>query len=166
MADVITEWRDYFTYLTEFLNECDQHWESADELKVSYFCERLEFSIRSTQRLWDVVNQAGNDPDIATSVPASEIEDLGSTLERLVGLLKDAWLPYFLRRQDELSSCDNLFPNLSENVQVVLTGTFIFIKCVSMYYTFMHRETRSTQVIGQSGTIRVSLRDAANLLAC
>ena len=95
------------------------------------------------------MNQAVHDPEIATRVPASEIEDLVSTMERLVGLLKDVWLPYFLRRQDELSSCDNLFPSLSENVQVVLTGTFIFIKCVSMYYTFMHRETRSTQVTGQ-----------------
>ena len=126
--ELIAEWRVYFIYQTEFLNECEQHWESTDASKVSCFCERLEFSIRSTQRLWDVVNQAVHDPEIATSVPASVIEDLDSILERLVGLLKDVWLPYFLRRLDELShSRDNLFTSLSENVQVLLTGKFIFM---------------------------------------
>ena len=50
-ADSVEDWRGYFTFLTGFLNECKQQWETKDAAKIPYICERLECSVRSTQRL-------------------------------------------------------------------------------------------------------------------
>ena len=62
-SDVVEDWRKYFTYLTSFLNEGKRNWDTTDKTKVSYFCERLECLIRSTQRLLSVVRVALLNPD-------------------------------------------------------------------------------------------------------
>ena len=132
--DIVEDWKEYFTYLTSFLRECIRQQETTEKDKVSYFCERLECFIRSTQRLLNIVRSAMASVDECEGLNLRECTALATSIESLVVSMRDSWLPYWQSRQEK---CNGFFfyDALADHAQTIRTGL-----CVIRVFMYMITE--------------------------
>ena len=127
VVNVLEGWRSYFGSLMSLLEECRRHWELTESIeKVTYFCEMLERFVGSTERLRVIAIEAALSPEEYDDVNARECSILALCLEKIVGLLKDSWLPYWRDREEALrKSHISSFGQLNGCVQMIHTGVCV-----------------------------------------